>query len=89
VLLAPTPSAIRMLLNVCDEYAQEYSIIFNAKKSKCIFFPGLGNAGLTSCSLPSLNVGGSDIEYVNSWTHLGHILSSDSCDKKDIEHRRI
>ena len=89
VLLAPTPSAIRMLLKVCDEYAQEYSIIFNGKKSKCMFFPGLGNAGLTGCSLPSLNVGGYDIEYVDSWTHLGHILSSDSCDKKDIEHRRI
>jgi len=29
VLLAPTPSAIRKLLNICDDYAREYSIIFN------------------------------------------------------------
>jgi len=38
---------------------------------------------------PSLHVGGSDIEYVDSWTHLGHILSSDCQDNKDIEHRRV
>jgi len=27
VLLAPTPSAISKLLNICDDYAREYSII--------------------------------------------------------------
>ena len=58
-----------MLLIVCDEYAQEYSIIFNGKQSKCIFFPGLGNAGLTDCSLQYFNVGGNGTEYVDSWTH--------------------
>jgi len=31
VLLAPTPSAICKLLNICDDYAREYSIIFNGK----------------------------------------------------------
>ena len=39
--------------------------------------------------LPSLQVGGMDIEYVDSWTHLGHILSSDFRDNMDIEHRRV
>jgi len=39
--------------------------------------------------LPSLQVGGSDIEYVDSWTHLGHVLSSDFRDNMDIEHRRV
>ena len=34
VLLAPTPSAMRQLLRICDEYAYEFSIKFNAKKSK-------------------------------------------------------
>jgi len=31
--------------------------------------------------IPSLQVGG--------WTHLGHILSNDCRDNKDIEHRRV
>jgi len=33
VLLAPTSSAIRKLLNICDDYARGYSITFNGKKS--------------------------------------------------------
>jgi len=37
VLLAPTASAVRKLLRVCDEYAREYSVVFNAKKSACMY----------------------------------------------------
>ena len=36
VLLAPTARAIRLMLGICDNYALEYSILFNAKISKCI-----------------------------------------------------
>ena len=32
VLLAPTASAMRSLLKICEDYAREYSVIFNAKK---------------------------------------------------------
>ena len=34
VLLAPSPTAMRKMLSICDEYATEFSIKFNAKKSK-------------------------------------------------------
>ena len=34
VLLAPFPSAMRKMLSICDEYAAEFSIKFNAKNSK-------------------------------------------------------
>jgi len=91
VLLAPTPLAIRKFLNICDDYVREYSIIFNGKKSKCIFYPGSKEVGHASMAhmIPSLQVGGSDIEYVDSLTHLGNILSSDCRNDKDIEHRRV
>ena len=36
VLVAPTASALRKMLVVCDEYATEYYMAFNAHKSKCI-----------------------------------------------------
>jgi Reverse transcriptase (RNA-dependent DNA polymerase) len=67
VLLAPSPSAIRKLLNICGDYVREYSITFNGKKSKCICFPGSKEVGHTSTVhvLPSLQVGGIDIEYVD------------------------
>jgi len=34
VLLAATPTAMRKLLSICDEYGKEFSIKFNAIKSK-------------------------------------------------------
>jgi len=34
VILAPTPTAMRQLLAICDSYASEFDIIFNADKSK-------------------------------------------------------
>ena len=37
VLIAPSPSAMRKLLAICDGYASDY-IIFNADKSKFIVF---------------------------------------------------
>jgi len=36
VLLAPTASAMRKLLAICVDFAREYSISFNALKSKCL-----------------------------------------------------
>jgi len=32
-LLAPTPSVMRRLLRICDEYDQKFSVMFNAAKS--------------------------------------------------------
>jgi len=36
VLLAPSASALRMMLVICDNYAKDYSISFNGSKSKCL-----------------------------------------------------
>ena len=38
VLIAPSPSAMRKLLAICDGYASDYDIIFNTDKSKFIVF---------------------------------------------------
>ena len=32
VLLAPSATAMRRLLSVCDSFASEYNMLFNAKK---------------------------------------------------------
>ena len=34
-LLAPSASAKKKMLHICEEYAVEYTIKFNANKSKC------------------------------------------------------
>ena len=35
-LLAPTTWAMHLMLGICNGFAQEYAIVFNAKKSKCL-----------------------------------------------------
>jgi Reverse transcriptase (RNA-dependent DNA polymerase) len=36
-LLSPTPNGIHQLLAICESYANEFDIVFNGAKSKCIF----------------------------------------------------
>ena len=36
VLLAPTPDALRLMLKLCDHYSNNFNILFNASKSKCL-----------------------------------------------------
>jgi hypothetical protein len=38
VIIASSACAMRKLLNVCDNYANEYHILFNAEKSECLAF---------------------------------------------------
>ena len=41
VLLAP--NSMRKMLACCDTYSSDYNVIFNANKSKRIFFPAKGH----------------------------------------------
>jgi len=36
-LLAPTPSAMRHLLYICEQYGRKFSIVFNANKSTSLY----------------------------------------------------
>jgi hypothetical protein len=90
VLLAPSVRAMRLLLNVCDEFAFKYDVVFNACKSKCLLFkPSVGRQ-LHSEYLPSINccIGDKKIEFVDSWPHLGHVLNVNRDDGADIHKTR-
>jgi endonuclease/exonuclease/phosphatase family metal-dependent hydrolase len=89
VLLAPTPSAMRKMLSVCDAYAVDYDIVFNADKSKFLVIPSNSRRRIYSdmCQCRFF-IGGNSIENVNQYTHLGHIITSSQSDTEDITHRR-
>jgi hypothetical protein len=38
VLLSPSASAMRQMLAICDDFAREFHVAFNASKSKCVTF---------------------------------------------------
>jgi len=71
VLLAPSASTMRRMLLLCDEYANEYSVKFNASKSKCLVIQPRSSHLLTTDI--RFQIGGNSIEIVAQWPHLGHI----------------
>jgi Reverse transcriptase (RNA-dependent DNA polymerase) len=72
VLLAPSASATRRLLKICETFGESYSVIFNANKSKylmCSSSKRSYSIGLYEVPAPIFHVGGNVIEHVTN----GHI----------------
>jgi len=64
------------MLAICDKYASDFDMAFNANKSKClVVLP------------PSRLIDGRKMEIVSSYSHLSHIISSSVCDRLDIMSR--
>jgi len=86
VLLAPTATSMRRMLHICEEFANTFSVRVNASKSKCIVVEYRHKTNsLSSCRNVRFTMGGSDIEIVDSWPHLGHVISRNLNDNLDIE----
>ena len=86
VLLAPSASAMRAMLHRCDTFAEQFNVIFNVSKSRCMFFPPKdrhSHSRGVHCK-PTFYINGDSIEYVEEWLHLGHVISSNLDDKSDI-----
>ena len=49
VLVAPSASAIRRMFPICDKFADNYDIQFNAQKSTCVFIVTNSKRFLTEC----------------------------------------
>ena len=47
-LLAPWKSALSLMIDVCEQYAAEFDILFNGSKSKLLFFKGRYASTITS-----------------------------------------
>jgi len=92
VLLAFSPTAMRKMLSICDEYATEFSIKFNAKKSKWLAIIPRKRRWLASkLAFCQFHVGGHQIDRITSFTHLGHIINSELSgvsDQEEILHKR-
>ncbi len=80
-LLAPSPSAMRILLRECEEFASEFEITFNASKTQLICF-----SNSRSRTLPNgvFRFIGSDLQFSDTVTHLGHILHCTLDDVADV-----
>ena len=88
VLTAPSATALRKVLAICDAYASEYTMKFNATKSKCLVaLPSCMRSLAPLLSKCAFNISGTSMEIVSSYCHLGRIISSSLSDEQDIMSR--
>jgi hypothetical protein len=86
-LLAPSASAMRKLLATCEQFAQRFSLSFNAAKSKCMCFAPSGTLHRDR-TLPQFAIHGGVIEFADEWLHLGHTLTADLSTDADVTRAR-
>ena len=59
-----------------------YNVLFNAKKSKCLYIRPKEDNKSNCCLKPMFIIGGNAIEFVRQWPYLGNLIN-DICDDKD------
>ena len=67
LLLAPTRLGVRAMLSVCESFANEYHVIFNAEKSKLLVFP-------EPVDRRHFYFMGGEIEQITEYKHLGNYI---------------
>ena len=69
-ILAPSIKGLRILLDACSLYCNDWDICLNEKKSKLLYF----GKRCEDLFVPNLN--GKPLEWVNNWNYLGVIVVS-------------
>ena len=82
VILAPSTAGLNKLLRICELFAKEHDMLFNAKKSAIL---KLLHKNLQNATLPSFKLNGDVISEVESTKYLGQFITNDLSDNLDIE----
>ena len=81
IITAPSSVALQELLYVCEEYAKEFEMLYNCKKTICMkFVPKLFSYLVN----PVIYLDGKELHWVNECSYLGVIICSNKCDNADI-----
>ena len=91
VLIAATASSIFNMLSVCETFAARFDIQFNVQKSECLMVSVRKWGSL--CSIKVFDVchfylDSKPLEFVESYSNLGHIITNTLKDSSDIVFRR-
>jgi len=77
--------ADNIVLRICDVCAAEYCISVNANKSKCMAILPTRRRSVQNCEFV---VEGKSMEFVSSYSHLGHLTTDRLDDRYDLSQRR-
>ena len=79
-ILGPSANSVNRLLSICSEYAISHDLKYNVRKSV-----GMCISRKTWDHKPHLRLNNETLEYVEEYNYLGHIITSDFNDEKDIK----
>ena len=71
-LLSPSFTGLQEMLRLCELYAVDHNIIFNAKKSQLLYFGS--NPSNDPCTVDLTMLNGQSIQHVKKCIHLGNEL---------------
>ena len=70
-LLAPSLRALNIMLEICQNYANEFDVVFN-EKSQLIVYKATSNDDPP----PVIKINNKQVNDVDQINHLGHIINS-------------
>ena len=82
-LLYPSINGLQSMINVCENFADEYDVTFNTTKALCICYGSDNNATLRQVSL-----NGVKIPWQSTVKHLGNVFMYNLHDEADVYKRR-
>ena len=79
MFLAPTVTALQTLLEVCRAYTGPLDIVYNTTKTVCMLIRPKGWFSTR------VRLGNEELSFVEEFCYLGHIMTADYRDDKDIK----
>ena len=83
ITLCPTRRGLQKVINDCQEFAYEHDVVFNPKKTVCMVF-----GYKTVPNDIDIYLGREKLRWVDSFKHLGNIVTPDLKDDLDIQLKR-
>ena len=85
ILFSSSAKGLQLLIDTCLEYASSHDIIYNETKTQCM---SVLPRNLRHTPNPVITLGTHQLQFVNEFPYLGHIISNNLNDNTDIEHKR-
>ena len=82
VLLAPTVTALQDTLGGMSAYAGPHDIVYNTTKTVCMLVRPKQSQGRF---LTRVRLGNEELNFVEEFRYLGHVMTADCRDDKDIK----
>ena len=80
-LMAPSPAALQVLINICSQFSDDNDLTFNPNKSMCMVM----KPRKYKLSCPSVYIDTTEISYIDTAKYIGVIISHDLSDDTDMK----